>query len=775
MRPILHPNKPRPNTPSPNTLSPAGPASIPILSAAADAVAAGTAQSPPPPTLFHDLAVLLLQAGRFDESLRRVEQGIALTPRIFDLANLHGVVLKNLGRFDEALAVLDAAETLAPASLSPAINRGNIHLTRRNAPAAIREFQRAVTSQPANAEWHRLLGTALRLAGQSEPALAAFATARRLQPEDPRAWIDSVALLDDLAHTTEAAALLDQALAGAPDSRPLSEAKLTLLRRSGRAADALAFAQTLLPRFPGGAWVPLQLARCVIHSDRPAANAYLREAIRLEPANPTALTELADSLDRTRGPREAANIEEAYAIARRRLALGGTLLPHARSITSILNRACDFDAAASVGTFAALTRHWAETGLISALHHQMPQIRTDADRRLLLEAHRIWGRTVDAQAARAPIPRPPLHTPAIRTACAKIRLGLMSSDLRNHPVGYFTLPFIETYDRTRFEVFCYSYNSGPADPVQNRIATLSDRFRLAPALSDRDAACLIAADRLDMLIELGGTTYMNKLNVMAYKPAPIQASWLGYPHSAGPATIDYLVVDPHNRPTDDSLLIEQPLVLARSWIVLGTLGFDHRLPIHPATPEHRAGHLTFGTMNNPYKFTRRVIETWAKIVRAVDQSRYRFVRPEASGAAFQANLRAIFADHGVSPERVEFTAIRGTHMPHYNDIDIALDAVPQTGGTTTCEALWMGVPTISLVGPAFYERLSNSILINAGLPDLCTPTLDAYIQTALTLAANPARRAELRHTLRTTIRSTALGRPDLFTADFQDAVRTAVG
>ena len=310
--------------------------------------------------------------------------------------------------------------------------------------------------------------------------------------------------------------------------------------------------------------------------------------------------------------------------------------------------------------------------------------------------------------------------------------------------------------------------------MQNRIAALADGFRLAPAISDRDAACLIAADNLDMLIELGGTTYMNKLNVMAYKPAPIQASWLGYPHSAGLAAIDYIMVDPHNRPTDDSLLIEKPLVLARSWVVLGTLGFNDRLAILPDIPERRAGHLTFGTMNNPYKFTRPVIETWARIVGAVDRSRFRFVRPEAAVPAFQANIRAIFADHGVTPDRVEFTAVRGTHMQHYNDIDIALDPFPQTGGTTTCEALWMGVPTISLVGPTFFERLSNSNLTNAGLAAFCTPSVDAYIQTALQLAAAPTRRAELRHTLRSTIRATALGRPDLFTADFQEAVRSVV-
>ena len=400
----------------------------------------------------------------------------------------------------------------------------------------------------------------------------------------------------------------------------------------------------------------------------------------------------------------------------------------------------------------------------------MAQVRDDAQRHLLLEAHRAWGQAVDAQAARAPIARP-----AVRTSRAKIRLGLMSSDLRNHPVAYFALPLIEGYDRTQFELYCYSWNSGGADWVQNRIATLCDGFRLAPVISDRDAASLIAADGLDMLIELGGTTHMNKLNVMAYKPAPVQASWLGYPHSAGPASIDYIMVDPYNRPTDDSLLIEKPLELARSWVVLGHLGFNDRITIVPGTPEQRAGHLTFGTMNNPYKFTRTVIETWARAVRAVEGSRFVFVRPEANGVAFQANVRAVFEHNGVAPERIEFIGVRGTHMQHYNRIDIALDAFPQTGGTTTCEALWMGVPTVSLVGPTFFERLSNSNLTNAGLGDLCVGTLDAYVDTAVALAADQPRRLALRHQLRGTIRSVALGRPDLFVADFQDAVRRAVG
>ncbi len=719
--------------------------------------------------VFYDLAVLLFQANRLAEAEARIRQGLDATPDDFALTNLLGVVLKNCRRYDEALAAFDAAERLDPASLSPFVNRGNVHLARRNGAQAAQAFLHCVEARPDHAEYQRLLGTALRQQGHTQQALHRYELARRLQPDEPRNWIDGVGLLDELGRHAEALALMEAALAQLPASRPLAEAKLALLRRGARRAEVLAYARALLSQFPDQAWVHIQFARCVMHSDRRLANRHLQDAVRLEPDNPDAVAELADSLDRTRGPDEGENITAAYDLARRRLSLGGTMLPHARIISSILNRACDFDAAAAVGRFDDLTRYWAETGYISALHYQMAQVRSDEDRRLLLDAHRMWGRSVDAIAARSPIPRP-----AVRSGRAKIRLGLMSSDLRNHPVAYFTLPLIEGYDRDRFELYCYTWNSGTADAIQHRIAALSDGFRLAPSISDRDAATLIARDRLDMLIELGGTTYMNKLNVMAFKPAAVQASWLGYPHSAGPESIDYILVDPYNRPANDTLLIEKPLVLQRSWVVLGTLGFNHRVAIEETTPQQRNGYLTFGTMNNPYKYTRDVLETWARITAAVDGAHFLFVRPEAAVPAFQQNVRAIFGQAGVGPDRVDFTAVRGRHLPHYNDIDIALDTFPQTGGTTTCEALWMGVPTVSLVGPCFFERLSCSNLTNAGLSDLCADDLDGYAGIAAALAADHSRRAMLRRTLRATIRTRPLGRADWFVQDFQNVVVRAV-
>jgi protein O-GlcNAc transferase len=271
---------------------------------------------------------------------------------------------------------------------------------------------------------------------------------------------------------------------------------------------------------------------------------------------------------------------------------------------------------------------------------------------------------------------------------------------------------------------------------------------------------------LDILFELGGSTHLNRLEVMAHKPAPLQVSWLGYPHSSGLRRIDYILVDPYLKPPDSRLLLEQPFEMPSSWVSLGTLGFSD-FPILPGLPEERTGQLTFGTMNNPYKYAPEAIALWARVLLQVPGSRFLMVRPEAGVAAFREGMARAFARYGVAGDRLAFAAVRGQHMAHYNDIDIALDTLPQTGGTTTCECLWMGVPVVSLAGPAFFERLSLSNLTNAGLGDLAVDTPDGYVDAAVTLAANVERRRALRHGLREAIRKSPLGDTRKWVRDFE--------
>jgi protein O-GlcNAc transferase len=542
------------------------------------------------------------------------------------------------------------------------------------------------------------------------------------------------------------------------------------MRRSGQLRRAEAWLMELLPQFNDAAWLHYQLGGVISDYDRVRGNVHMRRAVELNPTKLDYLIALIESLERTRTGDESANIDEAYELTEKALVIGNFSESHLKVLNEVMIRVLAFDQLAQLGDFATLGRAWASTNKHTALLKHLSRVRTYEDRLELLEQHRIWGRVAEAAAAEHTLRRPkgPRRP-------GKLRLGFMSSDLRGHPVAYFSQPLFEHLDRERFEVFVYSYFQGEkADRMQEVIASQVSGFRWNQDISSQEAAQVIADDDLDMLIELGGSTHMNKLEVMAYKPARLQASWLGYPHSAGLSTIDYLVVDPHLMPDPPELLMEQPMMMPKSWIAMSPLSFPDSHVIQPQPPYARNGHITFGTANNPYKYGPEMLQAWARVVAAVPGSRFLFVRPEGNSRHFRRNVLAHFAGQGVAADRVIFEAVRGAHMPHYNRIDIALDPFPQTGGTTTCEAAWMGVPTVSLVGPALFERLSYSILVNAGLGDLCVQTVDDYVAKAVSLAADRARLADLRTGLRDQLKASPLGQTEQFAHDFYNMVAQAI-
>jgi predicted O-linked N-acetylglucosamine transferase (SPINDLY family) len=191
-------------------------------------------------------------------------------------------------------------------------------------------------------------------------------------------------------------------------------------------------------------------------------------------------------------------------------------------------------------------------------------------------------------------------------------------------------------------------------------------------------------------------------------------------------------------------------------------------------PLHENGFVTFGTANNPSKYSAEVLASWARIVRRTPGSRFLFIRPEGSSASFRANITAAFVREGVEPERVAFQPVRGRHLPFYNAIDMSLDTFPQTGGTTTCESLWMGAPVVSLVGEALFQRLSYSVLTNLDLGELCATSVQDYEDKAVALAGDPARIAELRATMRARIGASPLGRIEQWSRDFYDTVAKTI-
>jgi predicted O-linked N-acetylglucosamine transferase (SPINDLY family) len=435
---------------------------------------------------------------------------------------------------------------------------------------------------------------------------------------------------------------------------------------------------------------------------------------------------------------------------------------------AVFLRAGAAEAAARRRPFTPTGRAFAARGDHRSLLHQLPRVQGDADRRELLAQHRAWGRKVEAEAAAAPV------RPAPRGPRARLRLGLLSSDLRLHVVTAFADPLIEHAPQNGVEIYAYSAQPGAPDGAQRHIAGRVAAFRHLPGADAAALAQAVAADAPDVLVEIGGSTNANRLEAMAQRLAPLQASWLGYPHSTGLSTIDAFLLDPRLVPTGPGLILERPLVLPRSFIALSPGYFRDEPQPRAEPPQDRKGYVTFGTANSTYKYSPAALSAWARVLAAVPGSRFLFVRPEGGSAVFRANMAEHFARQGVSADRLEFAAVRGGHLPWYGEIDISLDSFPLTGGTTTCEALWMGVPVVSLAGPAVYERLSHSILHSAGLADLSVGTVDAFVARAVALAADREARLAWRADCRARIKASPLWDMPGFAAEFCAAVRAGL-
>ena len=721
-----------------------------------------------PARIYQNFTALLIRHKFYEQAEHWARLATGLYPRDLEMWNILGVALRRLGRQAEGLKALDRAVKINPRNLTPQINRGNI-LNDLKSPAAIEAFTKIIRQQPTNAEHQRSLGRAYWFSGEVDKAEMRFNLAVKLKPDYVDAWLDLTSLAAETKGASETLPVLERAVAALPNDHRMRESMGVMLRRAGRNKDAEAYFADLLTELGEHGWIHYQFGLTLADYDRDKANLQFEKAHQLAPDNADFQLALAESYSRTRSGDEAANLERAYQLLKPIVdKVGGGAGP-VKVASDIFVRVADYDAADALGDFEHLGRLWASNGRHTALLSHLARVRTSQDRDELIHQHRIWGKLVEATVARRPISHP-----APRTPNGKIRVGFMSSDLRSHPVAYFSLPLFEHYDREKFEVYCYSYYTGQEDQTQKRITDMVQGFRWNPDINDRDAAQVIADDQLDMLIELGGSTHMNKITVMGYKPAPIQASWLGYPHSAGLKAIDYLIVDPFMLPEREGLLIEEPLVLPHGWFALSSGAFNERVAVQNPAPVARNGYVTFGTANNPYKYSRDMVRTWAKAVAQVPNSKFMFVRPEGGSESFRNNLAAIFAEEGVSADRLRFEAVRGAHLPFYNEMDISLDSFPQTGGTTTCESLWMGVPVITLVGETLFERLSYSSLMNGGLPELCARDTAGYVAAAVKLAKDPDRIIELRAGLRERMRASPIGLTTQFAHDFFGLIEKAV-
>jgi predicted O-linked N-acetylglucosamine transferase (SPINDLY family) len=335
--------------------------------------------------------------------------------------------------------------------------------------------------------------------------------------------------------------------------------------------------------------------------------------------------------------------------------------------------------------------------------------------------------------------------PNDRSPDRRLRIGYVSPDLRQHPVGRFLLPLLAAHDHQAVEVFCYSSVRFP-DAVTDQCRAGADVWRDVLPLSDEQVADAVRADRIDILVDLTMHMAGSRLLAFARKPAPVQVAYLAYCGTTGLAAMDYRFTDPYFDPPDGD---RQPYSERSVWLPDTYWCYQPttRTPLLERLPALKTGHITFGCLNNFCKVSEPTLDVWSRLLRTVRDSQLVL---HAHAGSHRNRARDLFARQGVSPERVEFVGLLplDEHFRTYQRIDIALDPFPCGGGTTTCDALWMGVPVVTRVGQTAVGRAGLSILSNLGLPELAARDADGYVRIAAQLAGDLPRLAERRATLR---------------------------
>lgn len=366
----------------------------------------------------------------------------------------------------------------------------------------------------------------------------------------------------------------------------------------------------------------------------------------------------------------------------------------------------------------------------------------DADAAMVFEEHLEWGRVAEAR-----IPRLKAVEPAA-DARRRLRVGYLSPDFREHSVASFIEPVLKRHDRDQFEVYCYS-NLPTPDETTQRLKAAADGWRDIVTLTDAEAARLIRDDRIDILVDLSGHTANDRLAVFAAKPAPVQMTWMGYPNTTGLRAIDYRITDSIADPAGEEAHYSEELLRLDGCFLCYQPMTD--APEVAPPPALANGHVTFGSFNNFSKINPGVLQLWAETLKQTPGSRLLLKCPALTDATLREHVSAALQALGIAAERVDLlghTPTRQAHLALYAKVDIALDTFPYNGTTTTCEALWMGVPVLSLAGERHAGRVGASLLNAAGLTDWLAATPESFISIARSKATDVTGLARLRASLR---------------------------
>lgn len=741
--------------------------------------------------------------------------------------------LHHQGRIEEAIPIYRKLHRLRPDDLTVTANLASALARTGNQEDGLKLYEELTQKNEQQPEVWFNFANALQRAGHAAEARDAFERTLKIAPQFFPAALNLANLVRDTGHTDEAIALYRRAIAMAP-SQPKPRVNLArLLRRlqlSGEAhvilhdgvspeslSPELLYERAILAYEKGQLETAFQTAQQLLDQQPQNGSAYTlvglveyergnvesavrwwTELARLEPDNPEPHLNLGTLRQKEHRHAEAVghfreavrrapddlganlklglilsttgHVTEAMAIGRRLTDRfpdrpeGFSLLAnglHEQGLCEKSRRAFD----------QALSRKADDTTLIgNALFSSLYSDRlTDQE---ILDIHRQLAARLHQLATKHSVPDPCTIRP--RKTDDRIRIGYLSADLLKHPVGYFIEPVLQNHDRSRFEVFCYSDNAS-RDELTSRLQELDLTWQECAAWSDAHLEEQIRSDELDVLIDLSGHTAKNRSRVLARKPSPVLATYLGYPGKTERPANDWLIADDHVCPSNLPLDSHERIARLPDCFLCYRAQPDAPIPARP--PFEKNGFITFGSFNHLAKLTDSTVRLWSRVLKAVPDSRLILKALPLADDATRHLTQQRFQECGIDPARIDPlppTVPLKAFLAAYAGMDIALDTVPYNGGTTTCDALWMGVPVVTLPGSRFSSRMGASVLRTVGLDQFIAENEDDYVNRATSLAADTARLRTLRASLRNLLTESPLCDASRFTQNFEAILQDIV-
>lgn len=633
------------------------------------------------------------------------------------LASAH-YALRQFAAAEQTLRIAVAAN---PESAALHLAFGDIFVTLSRFSEAVGEYQRVVEIKPDHADGHARLAVALAQAGHPEDGVEACRAALRLDARRADIHFNLGNMLGVLRRYQEAEEAYRGAVQMDPKHLDARNNLASILKDSGRTAEAR------------------ELYESILRIDPRYANAHNNLGIIFEREGQItqALSHYRTALGLAPGDREILGNQANALLASGRI-----------------DEAIELLEQASAGDPVAITSRARLFALNYTLMHPGA----------LYEEHLAWGKRLNIK------PDTHRHPYSGTDPDRKLRIGYLSPDFRTHSVAYFIEPVLAHHDHMAFEIYCYAEVARP-DQTTKRLKAFTNNWRNTIGKSDVAVAELIRNDRIDILVDLAGHTQANRLPVFAYKPAPVQVTYLGYPATTGLPAIDYRLTDAAVDPGGQEAFHTERLVR----LPAGFLCYQPptNAPAPQELPALTNSHITFGSFNNLAKVGPNVVALWSGLLQAIPGSRLILKNLSLRDEATRNHYFTLFRNHGIAGEYLELIGWIpiADHLSLYNRIDIALDTFPYGGTTTTCEALWMGVPVITLAGNRHAARVGISLLTQVGLTKLIAQDPDDYVRIAAELANDQSRLVSLRMSLRERMMNSPLCDGKSFTRQLEAAYR----